>query len=121
MPSPEDFLKSISTPITEMMDKHGLGLERRIKQLKAEFKAYTPEIIKFDGKLPKNFILPKGFRIVAQDKFKTIIEAKRIDMGVRQRARMDAHKLAGDYPSEKIELNPSGKPVTFHVVFDEKA
>lgn len=39
-------------------------------------------------------------------------EKQSIAWGIRQKARMDAHKLRGDYPAEKQELTgPGGSPL----------
>lgn len=115
----EEIRESFSRPIIEALDKAGLDLEFLVKQLKAELKSFTPEIIKFDGPIFPETTLPRGYKIVAQGGGKTVLEARRIDMGTRQRARIDAHKLRGDYPAEKREhTGLDGGPINAHITVE---
>ena len=68
-----------------ILDAHGITIERLIKQLKAELSATETK-----ASLDKSgdFIYSKPLK----------------DNAIRQRARQDAHKLRGDYPTEKVEV-----------------
>ncbi len=106
MPIPaKEVIAAIVTPVLQEMEDQGLGLKARIKLLKAEFKAKSVEVVKFDGNIPepeKGGNTPcLGWKRVGEDRDKTIFEVTRADMSMRQRARMDAHKLAGNYPAEE--------------------
>jgi hypothetical protein len=73
-----------NSDVIEAMDKHGLTLDNLIKQLKRELKAKETKFFQKDGKVVEKH------NVIAWD--------------VRQRARIDAHKLRGDYPAEKREI-----------------
>jgi hypothetical protein len=68
------------------MDRRGLTDDYLAKKLKAELNA----------KMPKVF-LPKNSR-------KPVYTAPLILWEIRQKARMDAHKLKGHYPAEKHQV-----------------
>lgn len=70
------------------MDKAGLSLDELIKLLKGELKAKETKFFQKDGK-----VVSKR-DVVAWD--------------VRQRARMDAHKLRGDYAAEQHDVHIAG-------------
>jgi hypothetical protein len=97
----EEIRDSLNKPMGSALAAVGVDEKLLAHQLKAELKAFTPEIIKFDGIIAPDSKLPKGFRKIAEGSGKTILEAKRIDMGMRQRARIDSHKLLGHYPAEE--------------------
>lgn len=85
MPVTADEVRArISTDVAEAMDRHGLTLDNLIKQLKRELKAKETKFFQKDGKVVEKH------NVIAWD--------------VRQRARIDAHKLRGDYPAEKREI-----------------
>ena len=90
------------------------------KLLKRELKAKITKLIKIKGAVSPDQ-LGKGRRIVStsgtiiqtkdKDSFgdgETVIEWDEIAWDIRQRARMDAHKLRGDYPAEKREITGAG-------------
>lgn len=106
------------------LDAAGLTFEYTIKLLKKELRAKITERLKIKGAVnPDN--IGKGRRIVAtsglivSDKDgeyftegDTVIEWDEIDWGTRQKARMDLHKLRGDYPAKSLELTgKDGGPV----------
>ena len=68
---------------SETLKRHGITDEYLAGKLKEELEA---EETKFFA-----------------DKGKVRDEKDVIAWGIRQKARMDAHKLKGDYPSEKVE------------------
>ncbi len=102
----QEVIDRIITPVLQEMEDQRLGLKARIKQLAREFKAKSVEVVKFDGNIPEpkkggKYSLPRGWKRLGGDGKKTIFEVTRVDMGTRQRARMDACKLAGDYPADQ--------------------
>ena len=99
----------------EFMDKEGLTPAKLVNQLKKELKANQVKTVKLRGAVGTG-TLAKGKRIIAQSGIiyhgkdeddygdgETLIEWCEPDMATRQRARIDAHKLRGDYPAEKSE------------------
>lgn len=84
----EDVCRTQFHPTRQVCEANGLTLERLVKELKRELKAKTTKFFAHEGV------------VVDQRDF--------IDWGTRQRARMDAHKLRGDYPAEKQAVEHSG-------------
>jgi len=80
----EELRARNNSDVIEAMDKHGLTLDNLIKQLKRELKAKETKFFQKDGKVVEKH------NVIAWD--------------VRQRARIDAHKLRGDDPAEKREI-----------------
>jgi hypothetical protein len=70
-----------------MLEKYGINTEFLARKLKAELNANETRY-KY---------------IVRDDKIKVVAEKTRIAWDIRQKARMDAHKLLGHYPAEKHE------------------
>ena len=68
---------------TKALENHGLTFDYLAKKLKRELNAKETKFFQKDG-----FVIEQH-DVVAWD--------------VRQRARIDAHKLRGDYPAEKRE------------------
>ena len=104
----------------EYFEQSGLTMPALTKLLKRELKAKVTKSIKVKGAVNPDE-LGRGRRIVAasgtiiQTKDKgsfgdgeTVIEWDEIAWDIRQRARMDAHKLRGDYPAEKREITGAG-------------
>jgi hypothetical protein len=63
--------------------KRAIPLEALIEKLNAELDAEERKLFQHEGKVTD--------------------ERDVIAWGIRQKARQDAHKLRGDYPSEKVE------------------
>lgn len=95
------------------LEKHGITDDTLAIQLKAELKAKVTRTIKIKGAVSTDN-LTKGHRIIATsgviyhnkdgDDYgdgDTVISYNEIDWNTRQKARMDAHALRGDYPAEK--------------------
>jgi len=104
----------------EYFEQNGLTLPTLTKLLKRELRAKVTKSIKVKGAVNADQLV-KGRRIVAasgtiiqtkdKDSFgdgETVIEWDEIAWDIRQRARMDAHKLRGDYPAEKREITGAG-------------
>lgn len=99
----------------ELLDRHGITGDVLIKHLKAELAAKVTRNYKVRGAVSADK-LKKGQRVVATsgvivqtkegDEFgdgDTIIEHDEVAWDIRQRARMDAHKLRGDYAPERVD------------------
>lgn len=109
----------------QALDNAGLTFEYAIKLIKKELHAKKTERLKVSGAVnPDN--VGKGRRILATsgvietdkegDQYysdgDTVIEWDEIDWTVRQKARMDLHKLRGDYPAKPVELTgKNGGPI----------
>jgi len=84
-----DVLNSRNTQMIQAMDRHGITLDRLIDQLQDELTAEDTK-----------FFSDKG----------VVIEEKQVAAhDVRQRARIDAHKLRGDYPATGVNVQASGE------------
>ena len=74
-------------PITKAFKKHDITCDYLAKKLKSELNAKETKAQ-----------IPKGSKEFAYSK-------KMVAWDVRQKARQDAHKLRGDYPAEKVDLD----------------
>lgn len=81
----EKLLESINTPILKALDSEGITLSYLTKHLKKELKAKQIKVFSDKGK---------------------VIYSDPLDaLEIQQRARQDAHKLRGDYPAEKHQID----------------
>ena len=98
-----DVLNSLNTQMIQAMDKAGITLGRLMRQLSDELQAKDTKFFADKG------IIKDTAEVVAHD--------------VRQRARIDAHKLRGDYPAEKREITgKNGGPIEHeHTIHKELA
>ena len=118
---------------TKALEKHGITFDYLAKKLKRELNCKVTKTQKVKGSPDE---LPKGFRKITTT---GIIERKMIDgemereysdgesliqwdedaMDIRQKARIDAHRLRGDYPAEKREhTGPDGGPINAHITVE---
>ncbi len=113
--------------ILEAMKDEKMTAKYLVKRLKREMNAKKPTRLKVKGVVTPE-TTPKGNpkrgapKVVGisgliiegeegQNAFgdgETVLEFIDHDIGTQQRARMDAHKLRGDYPSEKHDLKVTG-------------
>lgn len=114
----EEIIKDLLSPFQSALNAGGINEQFLIKQLKQEFKSKEPKVIKVKGAVKKED-LPRGYKVITTtgliefDKEgnrefsdgETIIEYQVHNIGISQKARIDAHKLRGDYPAEKHELS----------------
>ena len=76
----EEILEAVESPV-DVMDRKGVTLDRLVDQLDQELSAVAVKHFAFQG---------------------VVIDSKEEpDWKTRQSARQDAHKLRGDYPSDK--------------------
>lgn len=85
MDQPKNGFEAITNPIHEAMQLHGITPDYLAKKLEEELEAEETKLFAFRGEI--------------------IGERNLTDWGTRQRARIDAHKLRGDYPAEEHKLN----------------
>ena len=123
--TPEDFAKDLLNPFVDKLIKGGIDDEYLIRQLKREFKSKEPKIIKVKGAVDQAG-LPRGFKVITTSGLimeledaegkktlkagngETVLQYHVRNIGIAQKARMDAHKLRGDYPAEKHDLSIGG-------------
>ncbi len=98
------------SPFKSAMNRSGIDEEQLIGKLKEELNAEERKVIKISGQVDKS-TLDKGYRVVAESENETIIEYSVNNSAISQKARLDAHKLRGDYPAEKIENTGTVKVV----------
>ena len=84
-----DVLNSLNTQMIQAMDKAGITLGRLMRQLSDELQAKDTKFFADKG------IIKDTAEVVAHD--------------VRQRARIDAHKLRGDYPATGVNVQSTGE------------
>lgn len=86
----EKISESLRSPIIQALDSEGITLPKLAKSLKEELEAKETKFFAHQGK---------------------IIEKEDVTTWeVRQRARIDAHKLRGDYPAEEHRI--TGEMIT---------
>ena len=104
--SPQDFAKNVVTPLVSSLDSAGLTLERLITKLNEELEA-TFQRCFFDrgGK-------EGGAKVVYSEPL--------VDWKTRQTARIDAHKLRGDYPAEKFDITGGNITVVSNIEREPK-
>ena len=121
----EELRESLANPTRDALDAAGLDLDFLVKKLKSELKAKNSKTQKLKGGVND---LPRGFHKVTTtgctelakgadgeegpgrvySDGETLIQWGETAWDIRQRARMDAHKLRGDYPAEKHDHNVRG-------------
>jgi hypothetical protein len=111
----DELRESLAHPTREALDAAGLDLDFLVKKLKSELKAKISKTQKLKGGVNE---LPRGFHKVTTTGFtemkpgeegpervysdgETLIQWGEAAWDVRQRARIEAHKLRGDYPTER--------------------
>jgi len=132
MKTPKNALEAIGNPIHQVFRENGITAEYLVKKLKKELNAEKTVFQKVKGSaeipLTPTGKPKKGLKIVTttgliEKRFvdgetekeftdgETVIAINMTDWTTRQKARMDAHKLRGDYPSEKHEVSLIDTPI----------
>ena len=94
------MLESLNRPLVDAMDKAGLTLEKLIGRLKKELNAKETKFFSKDG------MVIEERNVVAWD--------------IRQKARIDAHKLRGDYAPVKVDHNGTVTLETVHRELEDR-
>jgi len=82
-----------------------ITLDYLAKKLRRELNAKKTTYKKLKGALNDSVLLPRGAKVVAKSSEEVLIAINEIAWGTRQKARIDAHKLRGDYPAEKQDVH----------------
>lgn len=106
----QEIINAMLSPLRSAMNRHGIDEEQLTGKLKDELSAEERKVIKISGKVDKA-TLSKGYRVVAESDNETIIEYSVNNTAVSQKARLDAHKLRGDYPADKHEVDGEVKVI----------
>lgn len=124
--SGEEIRKSLQDHVFGALSAEGITLKTLAKKLKAELNSKitrTQKVKGAPGDLPKGFrrITTTGIVDIVQGEDgpvreysdgESLIQWNEADMAIRQRARMDAHKLLNHYPAEKHEhTGRNGGPI----------
>ena len=107
----------------QSLESQGLTYQYLIKKLKRELNAKETRITKYKTNAKAEEILEdmangmgvkvssrlaKGIKKLAEGTDEVVIGIDMVAWDVRQKARIDAHKLRGDYPAEKGVLEHKG-------------
>ena len=88
----KEIYNSLGNPLVPCLEKQGITAEYLTEKLKEELEALNEKVFQYKGGI--------------------ISKADLKAWEIRQRARQDAHKLRGDYPSEKHHVTfESGVPI----------
>jgi hypothetical protein len=83
----KEAAEEAKSEVLKRLESRGITLDYLAKKLKRELNAKTTKFFQHEGRV--------------------IEERNCIDWTTRQKARMDAHRLRGDYPAEKHDLQGS--------------
>ena len=122
----QEMIAEVLHPTRLCLENEGLSLKALTQALKKELKAKVTKTAKLKGAVTPGE-LKRGIRtlsvsgqiVTTKDgelfgDGDTVIAWNEVDWATRQRARMDAHKLRGDYPADKHELTgKDGQPIAF--------
>ena len=111
----QEMIQEALHPTRLCMENAGLSLKALTQALKKELKAKVTHTAKLRGavssaKKGQRILSTSGQIVTTKDgevfgDGDTVIAWNEVDWSTRQRARMDAHKLRGDYPAEKHEIS----------------
>lgn len=122
----DEIIQDLRSPFKSVLNRGGIDDEFLVKRIKQELNAKETRVVKAKGALTADS-LPKtkkgnvkpGYKIIGTsgviETLNTLLAVDFIDWGIRQKARMDVHKLRGDYPAEKHELM-TDRPLQINVV-----
>ncbi len=116
----EKACREIWEEIDSQAKESGIDLRYLFTKLKEELESHVTKTIKLKGAVRENE-LPAGRKIVSRsgiiiftkdgEEFgdgESVIEWDEISWDIRQRARMDAHRLLNHYPAEKKDVKHEG-------------
>ena len=121
MVTANDMVDAILHPTLQACDKSGISLSRLLKDLKKELSAKETKLIKVKKNPPADKVLDEiskslggqnaivkstRYRVIYETTEEILLAVDMVNWSTRQSARMDAHKLRGDYPAapQKIEI-----------------
>lgn len=98
--SPDEMIDAMGTPFGKFLDAQKITPQLLARKLKAELNAKETKFFQKDG------IVIESRHCIAWD--------------TRQKARIDAHKLRGDYPADKhVFPDENGKPQNLGAAFGD--
>lgn len=97
--------ESLTAPLFRTLEIGGITGEYLAKKLKSELLAKKNEV--FLGNVKEFTETEKGRSVLTRQVDEILYSDDLIAWDVRQKARMDAHKLRGDYPSVKLDVKGS--------------
>ena len=104
----QKILESLNAPIIKALDAHGITISYLARKLKSELNAREVKTFKAKVLKPSDPANPSSYVEVEE----IIYSKSLIAWDTRQKARMDAHALRGDYPPEKREISGrNGGPI----------
>ena len=111
--TPKNAVEAIANPVHEALRGQGITPEMLAKKLKQELNAEETKTLKYKGIIDQSD-LPRGFKIIGtgQDEdgnTETHVMYNVVSWRTQQEARKDAHKLRGDYPAEKHDVDIDGE------------
>jgi hypothetical protein len=92
----------------------GITKKRLAAELLKELEAVETKVVKVKGFMIPGMAgvdsemketLPDGYSAVFKTTDETLVQRDLVDWDIRQRARMDAQKLLGAYPANKLEIS----------------
>lgn len=99
--------ESLTAPLFRTLEGGGITGEYLAKKLKSELLAKKKEV--FLGNVKEFTENERGRSVLTHRRDEILYSEDLIAWDVRQKARIDAHKLRGDYPSQTLDVNLSGK------------
>ena len=130
-PTKADYLHDINSPMQSAMSAAGIDDAYLTRKLKQELEAKKPTRLKVKGALSQDKVgqcakiigttgvVYYGEEGLAYGDGETVIQFNDADMTIRQKARMDAHKLRNDYPAKEVNHTLNGISGIVSEVLDE--
>jgi len=113
----QDMIDAVLHPTVQALNNSGTTLESLLKDLNKERKAKETKIIKVRRNAQADEVVRQitesvgakqkasKVRIIHETTEEQVIAIDVVNWSVRQTARMDAHKLRGDYAPQKLEID----------------
>ena len=134
----QELLNAELRPITDALEKEGITIGLLAKKLKSELRAKKTNLQKLKGapnglktKTGRN---KSGIKVITTTGIieyddedekqygtgESLLAVDMVDWGTRQKARIDAHRLRGDYPAEKHEhTGKDGGPIEHNHITEQ--
>ena len=107
--NPQKVIDTLTAPIVRALDGQGITISYLARKLKSELNAREVKTFKAKVVKPLDPQDPKSPTVETEE---VIYSNSLIAWDTRQKARMDAHHLRGDYPPEKKQVGGlNGEPI----------
>ncbi len=100
----EEVCQAAEVPMEQYLSARGISKERLAEALAQELEAGHVTHIKVKALVADWHQLPEGYRPVFGSADESVIEYVSPDWRIRKKARIDAQKLLGLYPADKIQI-----------------